>query len=437
MAGRIGLGPPGDPMEIAYRHRLISILTRLAIISAVLLFRDATGQTQPIPQIPAATPTLSWEPMPDALRSEIKRLVIVASDKAARESITGSYEKTTPGLVGGINEGANLGTMSTEIGGVNVSVPVPILAVPGAVYGGLSGTMKREIQEFRDELTEELANAESHPLTNTSLALDVHHNLSRLPQLDTKLIASSVVIAEPTDAVLYVGFSDISIHVEDKEAILTVSALAELRRSSDGTILYKRMMQYLDRDTLGNWNRDDRALWRDYSNYAAHYLGRELAAEAFSRILVAHELQPAETGTARRDRKDGRRFNTKVSKPEIAWSFALPEDGENGSSSAGVAESAITYDLEIYDEHRLVYARTRLPEPMHIIADELDPCRLYRWSVRPVFDDGTKITYFEWMRLESDPEGNPKGRNGLVGRNASIAPAYTQDFALLGFKCRR
>jgi hypothetical protein len=245
------------------------------------------------------------------------------------------------------------------------------------------------------------------------------------------------MVPEEADAILYVGFSDVKIHVEDEEAIITVSAVAELRRSLDETLLYKRIMQYIDRDSLSNWNRDDRALWRDYSNFAAHYLGRELAAESFGRLLVAHELRPEETDTVRRDRKDDRRFNTRSSTPELAWTFAVDASGEGTSPAIRVAQSTVTYDLEIYSSHRLVYARRRLTEPRHVITDELDTCMPYRWSVRPEFDDGTEIMYGEWMRLESDSEENSSGRNGLVGRNASIAPAYTQDFPKLQFKCRR
>jgi hypothetical protein len=424
-------------MEVMCRERLYSFLSQLAFLSLFLLSRDVMGQSQSIPQIPSAPPALSWEPMSDALRAEVKQVVVVASDKAAKESISGSYDEGTPGLLGGINEGADLGTISTQVGGVNMSVPVPILTLPGAVYGGLSGTMKRRIQEFRDELTEELANAQSHPLTNTSLALDVHQNLSRLPQLETKLIASSAKTPEATDAILHVGFGDVSIHVEGEEAILTVSALAELRQSSDGSTIYKRMMQYQDRDTLENWNRDDRALWRDFTNFAAHYLGRELAFETFARLLVAYELQPAETNTVHKDRKGERRFKADSSAPELAWTFALLGEGENSSSTGRVAQTAISYDLEIYDDHRLVYSEKRLAETRHVVAAELQPCVAYRWSVRPVFEDGTEITLGEWMRLESDPENKLKGRNGLAGRNASIAPAYTQEFAVLDIKCRR
>lgn len=422
-------------MANSSRQRLLGALATFAVVGVLLLSRNVTAQSQPIPQIPPVPPAQSWEPMADTLRSEVRRLVVVPKDKAARESITGSYEEATPGLVGGINEGAEFGTIGTEIGGINVSVPVPILTIPGAVFGGLSGTMKREIQEFRDELTEELANAESHPLTNESLALDVHHNLTALPQLDTKLVAPSVAIPQATDAVLSVGFSDVSIHVEDDEAILTVSAVAELRRHADGALVYKRMMQYVDRDTLANWNRKDRALWRDFANFAAHYLGRELAAESFSRVLVAQELKPVETSTARRDRKDEHRFRTKTLTPEIAWSPTLPEEEGSSAPEKQASQPTISYDVEVYDNHRLVYSMKWLREPRHTITAGLQPCISYRWSVRPVFADETEVTYGEWMRREADPGNNIKGRNGLVGRNASVAPAYTQDFPLLEVKC--
>ena len=73
----------------------------------------------------------------------------------------------------------------------------------------------------------------------------------------------------------------------------------------------------------------------------------------------------------------------------------------------------------------------------HVVPDHEELCGSYRWSVRPVFDDGSRVAYGEWMRLNPDPESEPASRNGLVGRNASIAPAYTQDFASLNVKCRR
>jgi len=424
-------------MAIVHRQRFLSILVSCGLFVAMLLLRDAAGQTQPIIEIPRIPPAPSFEPMSDTLRSGVQRLVVVANDKAARESITGTYEKATPGFAGGVNQGASLGSLSTQVGGVNVSVPMPVLMIPGAVYGGLSGSMKRQIQEFRDALTDELAHAESHPLGNDSLALDVYYNLAALPQLRTKLIAPSVAVPAATDAVLHVGFNELGIHVEDEEAILTLSASAELQSNADGAILYKRTMQYVDRDTLENWTANDRALWKDYANFAAHYLGRALAAESFGRILVADKVAPQETATLHRDRKDARLFHADFATPELAWTFALDGDDKSSAAMQRAAQSTVSYDVEIYDDHRLVYSRTRLAERRLVVEGELQPCATYRWSVRPVFDDGKTVSYGDWMRLGSDPEGSEQGRNGLVGRSASIAPAYTQDFPSLQVECRR
>ena len=417
-----------------------SMLARLTVIGICLLSaRDVGGQEQPysIPQFPAASPSLSWEQMPDSLRAEVAHVVVVASDAAAKDSITGDYDKATPGFVGGINEGANMGNVGTQIGGVNVNIPAPILQIPGAVYGGLSGAAKRDIQEFRDDLTEELADAQSHPLTNSGLALDIYQNLAALPGLKAKLISAEAAIPESTDAILHVGFSDFSIFVEKDEAVLTVSAEVEMHRKSDGTVMYKRMMQYQDRDTLDNWTENDRALWHDYANFAAHHLARELSAETFAGIIVPHEILPAETGSVRRDRKDERRFVSKTWNPELAWSFELSETETAGAATSRVSGAEVLYDVEIYDNHRLVYSRRRLAETTHVIAAELEPCTVYRWSVRPSFQFGAAIAHGEWMRLlpESGETGN--GRSTLVGRNASIAPAYTQDFVQLKTKCGR
>ena len=113
------------------------------------------------------------------------------------------------------------------------------------------------------------------------------------------------------------------------------------------------------------------------------------------------------------------------------------EGGESEIAAESVAKSTITYDLEIYDNHRLVYSRKGLPDARHVVPEHEGLCGSYRWSVRPVFDDGSRVAHGEWMRSQPDAENGVAGRNGLVGRNASIAPAYTQDFASLNVRCRR
>ena len=83
---------------------------------------------------------------------------------------------------------------------------------------------------------------------------------------------------------------------------------------------------------------------------------------------------------------------------------------------------------------------------MHTLEWELEPCQTYRWSVRPTYNVDGKIRAGEWMRFppeveeedeeEEEGEKKPAGK-GIIGRLASDAPAYTQDFARLTIECRR
>lgn len=179
--------------------------------------------------------------MLEALRASIKKVVVIAGASPRGQSVTGSYEKATDGLVGGIDFGSRIGTISKEIGGVPISFPIPILTIPGAIYGGLSGAAKREIQQFRDQLTEELARAESRSLSGDGLATDVYFGLLSLPNLETKVIAPTTPMPENTDAILYVGLDSVTIDVQGKDAIVTTSARATLRRLSDGRDLYEKV----------------------------------------------------------------------------------------------------------------------------------------------------------------------------------------------------
>jgi hypothetical protein len=409
-----------------------------ACIAAVLILvdgLDAAAAATPIAELdPPLTPQL-WEPMPGEFRAGIGEVVVIASDARTDDSISGTYDKATPGLVQGADEGRRMGAATGQIGGVNVSVPIPVLQLPGMVYGGLSGAAKREIQEFRDALTEDIANAKTLPLTNGGLALDVHRYLYALPQVDASLIASTTPVPESADAVMYVGFDGFEIDVQGKEATLILSAKAELRRTSDGVEMYSRAIEYQDTDTLENWTRDDMALWHDYTNFASHYLARELSGEAFYRVLVGGELGPVATASAKADKKQPYLFVSKSATPELAWQHQV--DDSTPATAFPVDQSTVTYTIEIYDRHRRVYANGSVAGTSHVLPFDLEPCQTYRWSVRPQYQLGNDIYYGEWMRRAPDEANAAKGRNGLIGRNASVAPAYTQDFAELEIKCSR
>jgi hypothetical protein len=414
----------------------------LFIVSAAIVVlpagsADAQAGSEPPVTVPQLIPVEGDSHMSENLRTSVRKTVVVAGASPPSDEIDGTYQKETAGLIGGMNEGSRLGTVSQEIGGVNVNFPIPILTIPGAIFGGLSGTTQREIQEFRDALTDELANAESKPLTNDGLALDVYREVAKLPNLQPKLFARTTPIPEDTDAVLFVSFEDIGINVQGSDAVITVGAKATLRRASDGYKMYEAIVSYQDRDSLSKWTENDNALWRDYSNFAAHFLGREVSAVVFDRVELQHELLPKNTDTAKPNKKNERLFVSKSRTPTLAWEFTLGEDNPHVPWAATIGEANIFYDVEIYDNHRLIYREKRIPDTSHAILVELEPCKTYRWSVRPSFHVDNDVRFGEWMRFEPDAEEDTVTIVGIAGRQASVAPAYIQDFASLEIKCGR
>lgn len=387
---------------------------------------DAEPGTSLVPALPAH--------MPEDLRASIRKVVVLPGASPAGQAVTGDYENETKGLGIGAAEGSEIGKgIQTEVGGIPVGIPFPILTLPGAIVGGLSGFTKREIQEFRDGLTRDLAEAASQPLTNDAIASDVFWGIRKLPTVEPKLVSVTTPIPADTDAVLYVSLTDITINVQGKEAIITTSANATLRRLSDGTDVYRTDVRYEDRDTLSNWNKDDHALWHDYVNYAKHYLGREIAAEVFDRVELHHELRPQKTKSIKLVKKNEWAGISKTSTPTLAWELKLLGGDSYGPWVNAIDPSDVSYIVEVYDTDRLVYTAGPLTGASHTVERELAPCKTYRWSVRPSYQVGSSVKYGEWMRSNSGVDTG----NGKSGIAASVAPAYIYDFASLEIKCRR
>lgn len=412
------------------RHRrFCSWPWRVVTLAAGLAVSLASGAADD----PPASAAPAQAHMPEALRTSVASVAVVGGPNPAEEEITGTYEEVTPGLYGGIAKGSRLGSPSAQVGMITVTFPVPLLTLPGAIIGGVSGKAEKELQDFRDAMADDLANADNQPLVNDRLALDVFGNLQRLPALESRLFAPGVPIPDDTDAVYYVSIAKLTFDVEDEDAILTASAEATLRQRSDGKMLYRQLVQYQDRDSLANWTRDDNALWRDYANFARHYLGRELAAEAFGRIELDQELVPRASATVKPVRNNDWRFTGKTQAPTLAWELKLLGGSGYGPWAEAIDESMIDYDVEIYDRKRLVYSQKGVPQPSHTLATALEPCKTYWWSVRPSYRNGEDIRFGEWMRMPRKPGKHDV--EGLTGRQASAAPAYIQDFATLELGC--
>lgn len=413
-------------------------LTLLAIGSA------AMAQTQGgVPEPPGGwSSTELIEPhMPVALRDAIDNVVVIAGQGPASENVTGSYERQTNGLIGGLDAGSQIGTISKEIGGVPVNIPIPGLAIPGAIFGAISGATKREIQEFRDALTEELVNAESPQLRSDGLAIDVFWALRKQPSLKSQLFSPNVEIPNDTDAIVYVNFNDVTIDIQGRDAVITASANVVVRRLRDGQNVYSTNLRYQDRDTLSRWTDNDNELWRQYTNFARYYLGREIAANLFGRVGLGHSMTPVATDSALKDRKDKRKLVSESTVPTLAWALSQEGEVKYPGWPATVADEDISYEIEIFDDRQLVYDAQQLPGSEHALTYELEDCKTYRWSVRPAYRVNGKVYFGDWLRYappaQKDSDEALPEIPGLVGRAASTAHAYTQDFPELEVECQR
>ena len=140
------------------------------------------------------------------------------------------------------------------------------------------------------------------------------------------------------------------------------------------------------------------------------------------------------TADIKLSRKNVWQGETKTDTPTLAWNLELLGDDAYGSWTDSIGPGDIYFDLEIYDNHRIVYEMKEIGESQHTLVYELDPCKTYRWSVRPTYYIGDDVRYGEWMQYTAKSEGEIG--KGIVGRNAASAPAYTQNFAALEIDCR-
>ena len=422
-----------------FTHRLSgrAVLLAVAAISIVLSGRGAFAQIGPEPVPGRDEPNAFYSHMSEDIRASIDKIVVIASPTPPRRNISGDYEKDTLGVIGGANAGVDAVTINKEIAGVPISIGHPIFSIPAAIIGGISGASKRRAQELQDALTDDLAKATDQPLTTDGLGSDVYFGLRSVPGLQTQLVAPTTPIAEDTDAILYVNFSGVAIDIEEDEAILTASADATVRRLSDGRDLYERKVTYQDRDTLENWIANDNALWHDYANFARHFLGREVAAEVFDRIQLQHELEPRESDNVDRVKRNDWQGVSKSTAPTLAWELTVLGGKPYGEWVDQIDESAVFYDVEIYDSHTLVYAESRIQGAEHTLLFDIEPCKTYRWSVRPSYQVDNSVKFGEWMRRPADSDSEKESGRGSVGRQASVAPAYIQDFASLEIACPR
>ena len=151
------------------------------------------------------------------------------------------------------------------------------------------------------------------------------------------------------------------------DAILTAAASISLESVVAGSKLYSQEFRYQDRASLEEWTENDNALWLDFANYARHFLGREITADAFTRIELNHELQPIKTDGIKLSRKNVWKGSTRAATPTLAWQFKLLDNAAYGTWTDAITTDSIYFDLEIYDQHRMVYEMKNLSETSHTL----------------------------------------------------------------------
>jgi hypothetical protein len=385
----------------------------------------AAGAQEPLDEAAVSQGQLLPQ-MPDEVRDTVSRIVILPTAGQSGESITGTYDEETLGLQGGMARGAGIGTVPVEVGHVPINIPIPIVREIGMIVGGIAGHRQRTVQDMRDRMVDDLARAVDQPLSNIALATDVYWGLRNVATVQPKLFAQTTPIPKDTDAILFVHLDQLTLNVQEDEVIVSTAAVARVQRYSDGTTLYRATAQYEDRDTLKNWARDDYALWRAYGEYARHYIARELTAILYERVAVSHELMPAPHESIKPDKKDDWAGKTRSLTPTLAWDFELL------GSSAATDGAAIAWDIEIFDEQRPVYQAQQIQGTQHTPAVPLEPCKTYRWSVRPTYTRDGVTRNGTWMRKGVAGAQS----NGNSGRAISVAHAYVQDFAVLQVDCK-
>ena len=107
---------------------LIAGVAAMGFVATVAAQENDVSPVPPITTEPTVPPVSAGpvEPhMAESLRADVRKLVVIADEAPPNESVTGSYEKETAGLLGGMEEGSQIGTISKEVGGVPVRIPIP------------------------------------------------------------------------------------------------------------------------------------------------------------------------------------------------------------------------------------------------------------------------------------------------------------------------
>jgi hypothetical protein len=413
-------------------------MTGIALITAISLATSGCGSIFYTGQRPSATHRPVDTHVSEEIRASINTVAVRPSNTRPALYVEGDYGKTTPTVGEGAKTGAGAGLavtgeMISEDARAILLVPIilPVAMIVGTVGGAAAAKVQQEIQEFRDDLTEELSEESNPPLGVDILGEALRARLAKSHDIQTILIEAEDTVPANVDAIVDIRVKDLTIMVNGNDAIMTTSAVAELRLTDTNSIVYHKTFAYADKETLSDWVKDENALWTDYVDRARRHFTRAISNDFFEGVLLRHVLRPTKDGD--NDQNSGKALwssTVKTATPTLSWELILLGDDAYGTWTDEIDATSATYELEVFNEGRLVYSANNIPTPYHEVESALDGCTTYSWSVRPHYQIDGRTRTGEWMNYDT--------RVGRIFRSDSAeTPEFWRDFPKLEIRCQK
>lgn len=362
----------------------------------------------------------------ESVRQRVQTVGIVADATPPQLRVSGDYGQQTmsvgEGAATGAAEGAAMGAaeasqMISEDPRTILLAPIvlPFALIAGSIAGAAAATIEQQVQEFRDNLTDEIEAGSTPSLSGVSIAQKLG------PRIDS--VGDIRRGSDDADTDLVIVLNSIEIVTVEDDAIISVSATAVLRSRADGADLYEKTFEYFEFDSLRNWANSDDVRWSDFSDHANEYFAAEISANLFETIHVRNVLRPAKTPTF----SGGWGGKVHSQTPMLAWELFLLGGDEYRDR---IDRADVRFDLRVLDAGRIVYEARNIEGGNHTVGRELPGCRTLRWSVRPVYRFDGKVRAGEWMRYRSSANKFWE-RTGRL----TAAPEYWAYYAAIDSRC--
>ena len=326
--------------------------------------------------------------MPEALRAGVHAVTVVPLQRPSVVQASGPDYGKQGGEVGqGAKQGVGAAvetSLSEPLGVVLLPLLLPVMAGAGAAAGAVTAQQR----ENKKEATDELLALHGRALPNEELA-------RATAELVDATRRYQLVDAQAADVELAVGVDLIEAFIEQNTATITIHVDASIAVLPAHSALYERSFVYEKTLPLKDWTADGGEELAMYLDSARHRVAQQLVDSILTRVEIRHVLRPIATS----DYSAENRSRVGSLTPRLAWEFVPLGSDDHLPAPVSVNPDSVTYDLEIYDDERLIYRRRGLTSPSHQTEAELEPCRTLSWSVRPAFETGAGLARVgEWMQ---------------------------------------